>query len=77
MSTVDILSNKQMRRYIGITVHFISVEKLHSVILRLQTIQKISPGGRSRAKPLLENFSIPWKNMLKPSQKTVRLPWCP
>ena len=31
--TIDIWSNRQMRSYIGIIVHFISNEKLHNAML--------------------------------------------
>ena len=38
VSTVDFLSNRQMRKYFAITVRFISDEKLYNAMLRLQTI---------------------------------------
>jgi len=40
VSTVDFLSNRQMRSYTGINVRFISKEKLRNAMLRLQTIQR-------------------------------------
>jgi len=33
--TIDFWSNRQMRSYLGITVLFISNEKLHNAVLRL------------------------------------------
>jgi len=50
-----------MRSYIGITVHFVSNEKLHNAMLRLQTIQKTSHSRKHRNscfEEIVSNFEI-------------------
>jgi len=55
--TIDVWSNRQMRGYLGITVYFISNEKLYSAMLRLQTIQRPSHSWQHRNPHFVGNDS--------------------
>jgi len=55
--TTNFWSNRQMRSYIGITVHFIWNEKLHNAMLRLQTIQRPSHSWQHRNQQFERNDS--------------------
>jgi len=46
--TIDVWSNRQMRSYTGITVHFISNKKSCKAMLRLHTAQRPSHSWKHR-----------------------------